>query len=97
MTFALNNMLSQDMGVCFEKLLDKSAIATLNTTQFKFLDDGYRLYEFIENDILKTKEVNYMVNFQYLFTLKKDNKTEYIYAGEEFREQVIKRYGKGLS
>ncbi|MEG1010175.1 MAG: hypothetical protein RSF67_10265, partial [Clostridia bacterium] len=47
MTTALKTMFEENPVTCFAKLTDKSAIATLNTTQSRFADDGYRFYEFI--------------------------------------------------
>lgn len=77
---------------CFAKLTDKSAIAMLNTTQSRFADDGYRFYEFIRDGVLHTLEINHAVNFNWLFTMKVDKKTDYFYAGEKFKELVLKRY-----
>ncbi len=65
-----------------------------NTTQSRFADDGYRFYEFIRDGILHTLEINHAVNFNWLFTMKIDGKTEYIYAGEKFKEIVLERYWK---
>ena len=93
MTEALKKMFEANPITCFEKLTDKSAIATLNTTQSRFADDGYRFYEFIRDGILHTLEINHAVNFDWLFTMKINGKTEYIYAGEKFREIVLERYG----
>lgn len=73
---------------------DKDTIATLNTTQIRFSDDGYRFYEFSREGILHTKEINQAVNFKWLFTMKIDGKTEYLYAEEKFREIVLERHGK---
>lgn len=94
MTEALKKMFEKNPITCFERLTDKSAIATLNTTQSRFADDGYRFYEFIRDGILHTLEINHTVNFNWLFTMKINGKTEYIYAGEKFREIVIERYGR---
>ena len=93
MNLALKKMFEKNSVTCFTKLTDKSAIATLNTTQSRFADDGYRFYEFIRDGILYTMEINHAVNFKWLFTIKIDGKTEYIYAGEKFRECVLERYG----
>lgn len=92
MTMALKKMFEGNPVTCFAKLTDKSAIATLNTTQRGFADDGYRFYEFLRGGILHTMEINYAVNFKWLFTIKNNGKTEYIYAGEKFREIVLERY-----
>ena len=78
----------------FAKLMDKGVIATLNNTQSRYLDDGYYLYEFIRDGILYTMEINHKVNFDWLFTMKINGKTEYIYAGEKFKEIVLERYGR---
>lgn len=94
MTMALKKMFEANPVTCFAKLTDKSAIATLNTTQSNFADDGYRFYEFIRDGVLHTMEINCAVNFKWLFTMKINEKTEYIYAGEKFKEIVLERYGK---
>lgn len=88
MTKALKKMFEENPITCFEKLTDKSAIATLNTTQSRFADDGYRFYEFIRDGILHALEINHAVNFDWLFTMKINGKIEYIYAGEKFKEIV---------
>lgn len=92
MTNALEKMFAKHPVTCFAKLTDKSAIATLNTTQTRFADDGYRFYDFIRDGILHSLEINHAVNFEWLFTMKADRKTEYFYAGEKFRELVMARY-----
>ena len=90
---ALKRMFANSPVICFAKLTDKSAIATLNTTQIRFADDGYRFYEFIEDGILKTMEINRSVNLNWLFTMKTNGKMDYFYAGERFRDLVLDRYG----
>lgn len=82
MTKALKKMFEENPVACFLKLTDKSVIATLNTTQSRFADDGYRFYEFIRNGVLHTMEINHAVNFKWLFTMKINGKTEYICAGK---------------
>lgn len=77
---------------CFSKLTDKSAIATLNRTQLSFAEDGDRFYDFIENGILKTKEINRLVNTKWLFTQTVNKKTEYFYAAEKFKQLLEERY-----
>jgi hypothetical protein len=93
MTKVLKKMFEEHFVTCFAKLIDKSAIATLNTTQNRFAEDGYRFYEFIRDGILHSMEINHAVNFKWLFTMKRDGKTEYFYAGEKFKEIVLERYG----
>lgn len=93
MVSALEKMLKESPIACFGKLTDKSAIATLNTTQRIFLDDGYYLYDFIRDGILHTREVNFKVNFKYLTTVNVNGKKDYHYPGEVFRDMALERYG----
>lgn len=78
--------------VAFSRLKDKSAIATLNRTQTYYLDDGYRLGEYIEDGILHTKKINKDVNRDWYFTEKINGKTEYFQSADKFRELLLKRY-----
>lgn len=93
MTKALENMFEASPIICFDKLTDKSTISTLNLTQSRFAQDGYRFYSFIQNGILHTLKINHEINFYYPFTMKINGKTEYIRSGEKFRELVLERYG----
>lgn len=92
MTEALERMFNEYSVSCFARLTDRSAVATLNYTQRSFLQDGYRLYNYIKDGILHTIEINKDVNFNWLFTRKVDNKTEWFYSGELFQEMVLKRF-----
>ena len=78
--------------VAFDRLTDKRAIATLNHTQLTFADDGYRFFDFIENNVLQTRKINKKVNFDWIFTEKIDGKTDYFYSGEKFEQLLIERY-----
>ena len=53
---------------------DKSIISTLNSTQSRFAEDGYRFYEFINDGILHTRDINREVNSNWLFTMKINNR-----------------------
>lgn len=92
MLSALERMFEEHRYMCFSKLTDKSIISTLNSTQNRFAEDGYRFYDFISEGILHTKDINRKVNSNWLFTMKIDKKTEYFYACEKFRELVLERY-----
>lgn len=91
---ALERFFEDAPVTCFAKLTDKSAIATLNTTQSRFAEDGYRFYNYIRDGILHTLEINHDVNFKWLFTMKADKNADYFYAGEKFRELLLTRYAK---
>lgn len=90
---ALEHMFEEHQLMCFSKLKDRSIIATLNTTQTRFADDGYYFYDFIMDGILYTREINHKVNFDWLFTMQNNGKTDYFYAGEKFRDLVLEKYG----
>lgn len=71
-----------------------SIIASLNHNQFKYADDGYRFYEYINKNVLNSVKINKDFNWNYLTTNKNINgKKEYIYPAEYFRELLINRYG----
>ena len=93
MTKALKKMFAKSPAVCFSKLTDRSIIATLNTTQGGFAEDGYRLYDYIWDGILHSIELNHDINFKWSFTMKVNGRTERFYPGEKFRELVVARYG----
>lgn len=78
--------------VCFSKITDRGIIATLNHTQLTFADDGYRFYDFIEDGVLHTIEINREMNFNWILTQKVNGKTEYFEPGERFRELLLQRY-----
>lgn len=78
--------------VAFSRLKDKSVIATLNHTQRYYLDDGYRLGDYIENGIMQSRKINRDINRDWYFTEKVNGKTEYFQSADKFRELLMKRY-----
>ena len=94
MLSALGRMFEEHRYMCFSKLTDKSIISTLNSTQSRFAEDGYRFYDFISDGILHTKDINRKINSDWLFTMTINKKTDYFYACEKFRELVLERYGE---
>lgn len=91
MTHILERLFEEHPAVCFSRLKDKSAIATLNHTQTDYLLDGYRLGDFIKDGILHTIELNNEINRKWLFTQKFDGKTEYIYLAKRFEQLMYER------
>lgn len=89
---ALKKMFEDNPITCFAKLTDRSAIATMNRTQLEFAQDGYHFYNFISDGILRTLDINRKINFAWLFGMKVNGKTDYIYPGEKFRELILERY-----
>ena len=92
MLSALERIFEEHRYICFSKLTDKSIISTLNSTQSRFAEDGYRFYDFISEGILHTKDINRNINSNWLFTMKNNKKTDYFYAYEKFRNLVLERY-----
>ena len=92
MTKLLKRFFDDYPVVAFDRLTDKSAIATLNHTQLTFADDGYRFFDFIKNNVLQTRKINKKVNFDWIFTEKKDGKTDFFYSGGKFERLLKERY-----
>ena len=83
----------KDYPACtFSKITDRSIIASLNHNQFEFADNGYAFYDYIENGILKSKEINKKFNWNELTTQIINGKKDYIYPAEYFRELLLNRY-----
>ena len=83
----------EDYPACtFSKITDRSIIASLNHNQFEFADDGDAFYDYIENGILKSKEINRKFNWKWLTSQTINGKKEYIYPAERFRELLMNRY-----
>lgn len=88
----LHRMFEQDQYIAFAPLKNKSMISTLNLTQSDYAFDGQRFWEYVENGVLHTREINRDVNFNYFFTYKAIRMKDYYYPAELFREQVMKVY-----
>lgn len=94
MYHCIEKMLEESPLFCFDKLANKSIISTLNKNQLDFAWDGYRFYDYIDNGILRTLQINHDVNFDWLVTKTINGKTDYTYPGKFFRELMIQRYGE---
>lgn len=94
MTHLIKRLFKEHPAVCFSRLKDKSAIATLNHTQTNYLLDGLRLGEFIWDGILHTVELNNEINRNWLFTQRINGRSEYIYPAERFEQLLCERYGE---
>lgn len=92
MTKLLKRFFDDYPVVAFDRLTDRRTIATLNHTQLTFADDGYRFFDFIDNNVLQTRKINKKVNFDWIFTEKIDGKTDYFYSGEKFEQLLKERY-----
>lgn len=88
----LKQMFAEHHTCVYDKLTDKSIISSLNNNQLGFAGDGDTFYDFFEDNILKTREINKEVNFNWLVTQMIDGKKTYIYSGERFKFLVYERY-----
>lgn len=79
---------------CFAKLTDRRIIASLNRMQSVYLADGYRLYEFIEDNVLQTKKLNRHINRDYPVSEKVNGKTQYFFPAEKFAILLKERYAR---
>lgn len=91
-TQLLMRLFRESPVVCVSKLTDKSIISTLNYMQTYYLCDGYRLYEYLENNILHTKKINKYINEEFLMSKKEDGEERYFFPKEEFADLIRKRY-----
>lgn len=93
MTALLKRFFKDYPFACFSRLTDKRIIATMNRFQSVYLLDGYRLYDFIENNVMLTKKMNKEINRDYMVTDKIDGKTQYFFPADRFAE-LLKEYYK---
>ena len=91
---ALVELFGLKPAVYFSRLTDRRIIATLNSTQRTFAANGDYFYQFIEDGVLDTMEINRRFNFDYIITDKIDGKTQYFIPKERFRELVLADYGR---
>ena len=92
MTDLLERYFNESPILAFSKLTDKSNIAHLNHTLTDFALDGYRLYDYIENNILQSMKFNKYFNTKWLVTRTIDGKKQYVYPAETFAKLLKERY-----
>ncbi len=91
-TKLLKRLIDENPFATYSALKDRSLITTLNHTQWSYLEDGYRLYDFIENNVMQSKKLNYKINFDWIFSSKVNGKTDYFRSGEKFAQLLKERY-----
>lgn len=60
-----------------------------------YLLDGYRLYDFVDNGVLRTKELNRGINRSYPVREKVNGKTEFFFPADKFAALLRARYASG--
>jgi len=88
----LNKHFEKHPAMCFSRLHDRSIIATLNHTQISYLENGYKLYDYISEGILHTVDLNRAINRDWIFTEKKNGKTDYFVSAKRFEILMKERY-----
>lgn len=87
---ALDRYFASSPFVCFDKITDRSIIASMNAVQTRWAWDGYHFYDYIKDGILHTKQINRDVN-EMPVTRKVNGKEEWIIPYKRFAE-VLKKY-----
>lgn len=88
---ALERYFASSPFVCFDKIADRSIIASMNGIQNRWAWDGYRFYDYIKDGILHTKQINWDVN-KMPVTRKVEGKEEWFVPYEFFAETIKKRF-----
>ena len=89
---ALENYFASSPLVCFDKITDRSIIASMNAVQTRWAWDGYRFYDYIQNGILHTRRINREVN-EMPVTRKVNGKEEWFVPYELFSQIIKQRFG----
>ena len=90
---ALKNYFAAAPLVCFDRITDKSIIASLNGVQSRWAWDGYRFYDYIKDGILHTRKINREVN-EMPQTRKINGKEECLYPYDLFEQTIKKHFGE---
>ncbi len=92
-TKLLKKFFSEHPICVFSNLTDKTVISSLNYNERCYIET-YRFYDYIENNVLKTIEINKDVNFDNLLTASINGKKEYVVPAEYFKELLTNYYKK---
>ena len=85
----LEKFIASSPFICFDKITNKSIISTLNHTESNFAFYGNRFYQYIKNNILHSKQINYDVNFDFIFSSSLDKSDMYFHSGERFEKLLL--------
>ncbi len=79
-------------AVVFDRLTDKSAIASMSRMELEFLEGGDRLYRYIRDGILHCREINKEVNRKWPVCMQIQGKTECFFPAEYFEKLLKDEY-----
>ena len=92
MVQALKHYFSVAPLVCFDRITDRSIIASMNGVQSRWAWDGYRFYEYIKDGVLHTKQINRDVNKMPQMR-KVNGKEEWLFPYELFAQTIKTHFG----
>lgn len=90
---ALKNYFAASPLLCFDRIADRSIIASLNRVQSDWTWDGYRFYEYIEDGFLHVKKANRDVN-KMPQSRRINGKEEWLFPYELFAQTIKKYFGE---
>lgn len=91
---ALEAYFASSPMVIFDKITDRSMIASMNSVLRQWAFDGYRFCDYISNGILHTRQINRDVN-EMPATVTIDGKKEYIIPYKYFAQTIKERFSGG--
>lgn len=84
---ALEQYFESSHHICFDKITDRSIIASMNSIQNRWALDGYRFYDYIWDGILHTRQINREVN-EMPVSRKVEGKEEWFVPYKLFAETI---------
>lgn len=76
----------------FAKLTNKSVTAILNNNQHHYAEDGKKFYDYVENNVLNSMQINKDYNWKQLTTKNIEGRSNYTFPAEYFKELILERY-----
>lgn len=76
----------------FAKLTNKSITAILNNNQHHYAEDGKKFYDYVENNVLNSMQINKDYNWKQLVTRNINGRDTYVFPAEYFKELILERY-----
>lgn len=94
MLSAIEKMFEKTGGICHTDLNDTNVLMMMTQTQLKFALNGRRFYDFVEDGVLKTSEINKTFNRGWPVRVTVDDKAEEFVPADKFRELMVQRFGE---
>ena len=94
MLSSIEKMFECHNGICHTALNDTNVLMMMTQIQLKFALNGRRFYDYVENGVLKTSEINNTFNRQWPVRVSVDDKDEEFVPADKFRELMVARFGE---